>query len=505
MAHQPYRLSALWVRFALLCLLPPFFCLTWQSRAFAVEKPADAPVCNDSLTEPVSAENRQSSLLPLFALAEDAVTAPLPAAEKRHDRLFSMESPDRLFGYRRGNIHPLLTLQGIWTDNLYNINIDERSSFLTVVSPGIWIGFPWLEDIPVSYTAANAAIGGSRFMVTDADDFERLQAYLFGGLDYRYYSADADISYLAWKVEGFFRYNMPAGFSLQLLDRYSRERDSFDRGSFQAGDFITDQGTISVTTPSSIRDYSSNLADFSLSYDMTDTYSLNGKYSRFLLVYDDEENSWLNRTDNGFSLAFSYHYSPKTSFFAEYSMVFITYDRDTGNDSAHTFYYGGVDWQGTAKTSLSAKAGYQIKQYDSDQIDGSSAFSMEGLLSYKITEKTGISFSLYKALEETDSFTARGIDTIAGRLAYEQRFSYRLHGKCAFSYELNDYQEFPRYEYGGVSQRKDTIFAVKPSIEYILRDWITVDLAYSFENRDSNDNPYDYTSQSVILTLNFSI
>ena len=43
---------------------------------------------------------------------------------------------DNLFGLEGGYFHPYITLQGEYTDNLYNIKTNKTSNFLTTLSPG---------------------------------------------------------------------------------------------------------------------------------------------------------------------------------------------------------------------------------------------------------------------------------------------------------------------------------------------------------------------------------
>lgn len=429
-------------------------------------------------------------------------TEPNPPA----DRIFGLPGAGELFGYRAGNVHPFISLREEWTDNLYNVNFDEKSNFLTVVSPGIWFGLPRLDEIPLDFATYNGAVGGKRFFVTERNAFERFQAYLFAGLDYNHNSADSDLNHANWQVEGLFQYSMPFGLSWRFIDRLARARDKYDIGSFQPADFSVEEDNVTIiSTPSLIRKYYANLASFDLNYDAGDNLSGLFNYSNFYLHYDDAVNEWLNRTDDALSFSLSYHYSPKTSFFVEYTHAFIAYDQDPANDSQDMFYYSGVNWKGSGKTSLTAKGGYQRKKFDDVEQDDLDTLALAAQLNYNITEKTKISLKLYKALEESDNITSRGVDTTAVRLRYDQRFSYRLAGSCDFSYEQNNYRGPSGVTSSAAgTDRDDLRFMVRPAIVYTFREWLTGELAYSFENRDSNENLYDYTSQTVLLSLNIA-
>jgi hypothetical protein len=419
-------------------------------------------------------------------------------------QLFGTDDPDRLFGIRGGFVHPSLLFREEWTDNLYNINQDQQSNFLTVVTPGIWFGFPRMEEAPLSLSLNNGAIGGHHFLVADSKSFDRFQAYLAGTLDYKLYSANADLNDTSWQLAGFARYNMPAGLSLHVLDTFSADRDRFDRGTFASQQSPTPQQDPALTaSPSFIRDYISNLVNTGLEYTMTDRYTVNFSYTNFSLIYDDDD-AWLNRSDNSFTLSLSYHFSPKTSFITEYSHALVSYEEQDANDSTNTFLYGGLNWKGSSRISLAAKVGYQEKEFSTGDEADSGAFSMEGVFDYLISDKTKISFSTYKALEETNTLGSRGMDTIAAKMRYEQRFAYRLGGGCELLYEQNDHDGFVGTDQTG-DPRRDTTFAVRPSVDYLFRDWLTAELAYTYENRNSNDNQYDFSTQTIILGLNFAL
>ncbi|MFZ5797028.1 MAG: outer membrane beta-barrel protein [Desulfobulbaceae bacterium] len=420
--------------------------------------------------------------------------------------LFGSDDPDRLFGLRGGFLHPSLLLKEEWTDNLYNIRDGKKSNFLTVVSPGIWLGFPRMEEAPLNLTLNNGAVGGYRFLITDSKSFERFQAYLAGTLDYKLYSADSDLNETFWQALAFARYNMPSGLSFHILDNFSSDRDRFDRGSFPADQDTAAQPDISDSLqPAYIRDYTANLFNSGLKYELRKYYTLAVSYTNFILAYDDE-NDWLSRSDNTYTLSVTYHLSPKTSFFAEYSYGLVSYDEETNNDSINAFYYGGVTWKSGSRTSISAKGGYQTKEYKNIDVSDSSAFSMEAVFDYLISDKTKISFIAYKALEETSILGISGMDTIAGKLRYEQRFTYRLAGSCELAYEENDHSDFLEYGSSRTGEpRLDRTYSIRPALRYIFRDWLTAELSYTYDNRDSSDIEYDFSTQTVFLGLKFAL
>lgn len=462
--------------------------------------------------------------IPVYAAAQETSAAPPPPLEiaakadvpeninTRNDPGTAEEtrsdySTDEIFGSRSGLFHPYLSIREEWTDNLYNINFDEQSNLLTVLSPGIWIGLPRMQKIPLTLYPHNAAIGGVRFAVPTADSFDRFQAYLLAGADYKNYSEQSDLNHTAWRIEGLLQYNMPLGLSFRMFDKFTGDRDRYDIGSFVPEDFtVQEDGILLASSPSRIREYYSNQANITAIYELSDSYSLQFDYLNFYLDYDDEVNAWLDRMDHRYSVSLKYTYSPKTSLFLEYDFADIRYDTETDNDSSNSFYYAGVKWMATAKTTLSAKGGYQVREYDIVENNDNDTFSMEMALNYLITDKTKITMNVYKALEETDSLASRGRDTIVARIRYDQNFTYRIRGNVEFWYETSDYGGLERdgfFQTAG--NREDKEFQVRPAVQYTISDWLLAELAYSFENRDSNDNLFDFTTHTLIFSLNAAL
>ncbi|GAB4346393.1 MAG: hypothetical protein Kow0089_23730 [Desulfobulbaceae bacterium] len=409
---------------------------------------------------------------------------------------------EKMFGPRGGILHPYFSMQGEWTDNLYNINIDEQESFSTVTAAGLWYSIPRRDEVPVRFSINNSAVGGTRFSLDTGEDFERFQAYLFGGADYTTYSNFSDLDYTSWRLEGLYQQNFPAGFSIRVLDRFSGDRDYYDIGSFLPRDFTNQDGTTVVSsTPSLLREYISNLASLAVLVEITKNLTGRFEYSNFLLDYDETENNWLDRTDDRYTGSLAWDFSPKTRFFFEYNLVQLSYDTDTAANGSSDFYYAGIRWKGSEKSSLTARAGFQERLFDDGR--SLSGFATEMQMNYAVTEKTRLSFELYKAIEESNSFVNSGMDTIAAAFHYRQQFSYRFLGRMDFLYEKNDYERFTRESFNdSIAGREDMRFSFRPALEYTLRDWIMFDLAYLFENRDSNDNQYDFTTQTLSLSMN---
>ena len=393
-----------------------------------------------------------------------------------------------LFGTEGGYIHPFLSLTGEYTDNLYNVDTDKKNNFLTRVSPGIWFSVPSSKEPPLNIDPSNSAAGGLQLALPSTESFDRLNAYLLGALDIKFYSEDSDLNDTDALVEGLFQYNLRGGLSVRLVDRFTHAQDQFDAGN--------------ATSAENLRRYDSNIGLLGADLDFSEKFGAKLEYSNFWLSYGDDIDEFLNRMDNSISAYAIYKYSVKTDFFLEYRYVDISYDTATVKDSNDNFIYGGITWDSTEKTALSLKAGYQDKSYKEDDLSQSDtdALALEMLLDYRFSPKTSFSLGLSHKIDESDSALALNRKTFTGTLGYNQKFTERLTGVCKFSYSNEDYDQI-----ASAPVRRDDRFFVKPALQYTLKDWLMAELAYSYDSRNSKDDFFDYDSNTVYFSLNSSL
>lgn len=393
---------------------------------------------------------------------------------------------DNLFGVEGGYFHPYISLEESFTDNLFNVDSNTTSNILTTLSPGIWFTLPRKQIIPITITPHNSAPGGLALQLDDYDSADKFQLYALAGTDLLFYSEDSDLNTADVTLEGLGRYNMASGLSLQILDRYALGHDEF---------------SVDGATDSNQREFQSNIAMATADWDITEKLRIKSDFSHFYLDYDESFNDFLNREDNSLDLYAFFNYSPKSSLFVEYKYTDVEYDTATDTDNKQNFYYGGVTWLTTEKLSLLFKAGLQQKEYkkqgagyiDSDNL----ALDMQIL--YRFTVKTEATLDMYRLVEESDSSVASEKEVFGVRFKYSQEFTEKITGKFAFFYENADYNQLITQD------RSDDTFEFKPSVQYLFQDWLMGELGYSYETDDSSDDFFDYNTNTVFFSLNFSL
>ena len=429
-------------------------------------------------------------MCPILALAlEEPLPGSMSGGEQESLLPEDGDTASEAYGPAGGYVHPYITIGGEYTDNLFNVFEDEKTNFLTQISPGIWFALPRTKEVPITITPHNTAAGGLQYELEEyaKDDFNRSNAYILGGLDFKFYSEDSDLNTTNGRLEGLYRYNMKNGLSLQILDRYSHDNDDFDIGA---------------VARTSQRQYDSNLLELSADWEISERIRAKVNYNNFYLNYDEDADSFLNRDDNAIGLYGYLNYTETSSFFINYDYIDVSYDDEDfdAKNNDQQFIYVGWDWASTDKTDLLIKIGYQKKKYNDNTIftDNPDDFAFELQGEHDFTEKTKLITIITRKMEETDSFVASGIDLLAAWFRLSHDFSQRLSAQLDLSYENADYDQIIPVE------RDDDRYTIRPAVQYIFNDWFMGELAYSYEKRNSTQEIFDYKTNTFYLYLNFA-
>ena len=387
-----------------------------------------------------------------------------------------------IFGKRGRYYHAFLSLYGAYDDNIFNISEDEESDIITVISPGIQLAFPATRTKPMSIATATTTSGGLVYDRFEEPGFQQFQSYLAYNPRFLIFAENTDENTVNHEAQGSLQYNLRGGLSFSLVDRFVQ---NFDRN--EAG--------ISTETDT----YRSNLADLIVSYAITEKTLFRVDYSNFIVFYTDAKNEDRNRTDNAASGYLFFKIRSKTSLFAQYNIIDISYDEDSVRDSREQRILGGVYRNMTEKTKGSFRIGYGLREFDDAQIDDAEGIVFEARLDYQVTPKTSLGLGAYHRNEETPDSTANYVVSTSATATYRQK----LTDKFTFAFELlyrdEDYQ-------GGVSkERSDQFFSPSPSIKYAFRDWISAGLTYGYRQRESNEDAFDYTGNRVVFEIRGAI
>ncbi|MEW6586227.1 MAG: outer membrane beta-barrel protein, partial [Nitrospirota bacterium] len=297
---------------------------------------------------------------------------------------------------------------------------------------------------------------------------------------YSKYSRGNTVSH---KAEGLFQYNLRGGLSFEVLDQFLASHDAWGSGISQELD-----------------KYRSNLANFIVTYDLSDRVKLRVDYANFLVNYTASRNAFRDRDDNVISGYVYYKFKPKTALFAEYEFADIEYRNDVLSNSMEHHYYGGLQWDITAKTKGSVKAGYGVKDFRNPQIDTGDYFIMEAQMDYAFTPKTSLMLKGARKTEETNISTTNYIVSNSVELEYLQRLTAKILGDIRLYYAHDAYKGDLTF-FGETKERKDRYFSGALAFQYKFREWLEMDAGYVYSLRDSSFSDFDYTNNTVFLRV----
>ncbi|OGW38105.1 MAG: hypothetical protein A2Y97_08475 [Nitrospirae bacterium RBG_13_39_12] len=392
-----------------------------------------------------------------------------------------------IFGRRGGYLHPFLSITEYYTDNVFNTRDDKESGFATVISPGIWLAVPRINQRLLSIDSSSTSPGGFRFSRSKDSTFRRYQTYLLYAADIEQFSKYSSENSTSHRVEGLLQYNFRGGLSIDLVDQFLMSHDIRGTG-------ISNE----------LDKYMTNLIGLMLTYDVSRRFNLRFDYSHFLVDYDATRNDFRERNDNAFSGYVFYRLQPKTSLFVQYEFIDIIYNENIMSNSQEHNYFAGLSWDITAKSKGSIKAGYGSKDFTDSSIGNSKNFIMEAQINHRFTPKTSLTIKGARSINETNISTTDFILTNLVELIYTQRLTAKLTGNISLSYINDNYKDNLTFD-GVTKARKDNLYSGAIGLQYKFREWLDLGAGYIYTKRDSNFSDFDYTNNAIFIRVSGSL
>lgn len=193
---------------------------------------------------------------------------------------------------------------------------------------------------------------------------------------------------------------------------------------------------------------------------------------------------------------FFYRVAPKTRAVFEIRAEDIDYKLSSSDlDNTEMKYLAGVTWDVTAKTTGTAKFGYQNKDYDSASREDQDGASWEVAVQW--APLTYSTFDLMTSQEyEEASGDEDGIDTETFSLTWNHAWNDRFSTQAMLSHMNEDYIGLDRED------KTDTVMV---GFNYELQRWLAVNLAYTYKDKDSDEAEESETQNLFMLTLQGSM
>jgi len=268
------------------------------------------------------------------------------------------EISGNIFGESGSIYHPFLSLTEIYSTNIYRTEDDTESDLTTVITPGIWISVPKTSEKLLDIETSNNSPGGLNLSRIKPETFRRYQGYFLAATEIRQSLNNADEdqdegysdpNIVNFKGDGFFQYNLRGGLSFDFIDQFRNSHEPYGLGVSPDQD-----------------QYTSNLFQSLLSYDITEKFSVRMDYSNFQIAYNDQDSfvdyniTDYDRSDNIVSGYIFYKIRPKTAVFSDIEYMDISYNSNKDYDSNEMRYMVGVSWDITEKSNGIFKAGLGV-------------------------------------------------------------------------------------------------------------------------------------------------
>lgn len=215
--------------------------------------------------------------------------------------------------------------------------------------------------------------------------------------------------------------------------------------------------------------------------------------------YDGEQINFLARDREFQSVYSSFYYrlAPRTDFVFDIGHKDISYDislnPENPLDSEELRALIGVKWESTAATSGYLKIGYQQKEFDSALREKFDGVDWEIGVIWEPVKYSTIELSTSNDTQETNG-EGNFIETKSIQLSWNHNWLERF--SSSFSIDVDK----DRYE-REANVREDDIIRTRIGAKYQFRRWIQFELAYIFDQRDSNRDLIDYDRNQYRMQL----
>ncbi len=450
-----------------------------------------------------------------------------------------------VFGKKKHYLHGFLSATQSFTTNLYKTDRDPEACWATFLTPGIWASVSPTAKRSVEIVTANASPGGLainpftpinykpfQFYVLYSPQLEiyhnqSIKAYQDTDLgegvinteDISQFTGQDSLNRLTHRVDAYVSYHSGNKLFLRVMDQYKISYDAFSERAYTIDD-----------------KYKSNVFNISGIFDATNRLRLRLDYSNFDLDYKDQINSDADRMDNSIAAYLFFQMTSKTSAFIEYEFADINYNT-TDKDSHEHRYFAGLRWRMTGKSSGQIKGGFGKKTDTSTSVFpdtdiqisdiSKSNWMAEIQIDHNINSRTNLTLNGYRKYDEVlehrydygdfknfyaDYTLAHFVGLKLSReitskiyLNLDTSFFYDEFEGSGADYGFRDtfrgafgsdlFVHIPRYQ----KQRRDTEFAVSPSINFDIFNWLTINGAYVYTAHDSNYPAHDYFDHTFFV------
>jgi len=381
--------------------------------------------------------------------------------------VFSKPAPQAI-AMGGGKLIPTIKFTEEYNDNIFSQNdslFSTKSSMISRLAPVV----QFLSEIDASYMA-----------VTYTGDFG-------------YYHSSSDDNYddHTLSFDGLFRptdlYTVGLGASLGHLHENRGEGSSEGINA----ELRKEPDEYDIDNANLLFDFGRDTARFGF----TGTAS----HTKIKYTTNRKDTQFRDRRETDFGGRFYGRAGGKTRFFAEIGRKEFSYSTDPplgpGIDSVNDVYYIGASWDATGKTSGSVRFGRLEKDFDSSELKDGDINVWDVDITWSPRTYSAFVFSTSQDANESNG-TGTFIEARNTSLAWFHSWSARTRTTVSIGIGTDQFEN---------SQREDDRQIYSLGVDYDWRRWVTVGATYSYIERDSNFNIFDFERNLFVVTFDISL
>ncbi len=163
-------------------------------------------------------------------------------------------------------------------------------------------------------------------------------------------------------------------------------------------------------------------------------------------------------------------------------------------DSTQISYLLGVKWDATAQSSGFAKIGYQEKDFDSALREDFDGIDWAAGIIWEPVEYSEVELSTRNDTNETNG-EGNFISGRAHEVIWRHEWLERLRSSASYTWGSDRYEG----QITNFGTRKDDLVKFKTSLFYQFRRWISIEVGYIYDKRDSNRTAIEYDRNQFII------
>lgn len=368
-------------------------------------------------------------------------------------------------------LRPSLALQTTHNDNINLTAENEKSDFISIISPSC--------SLEHSLSARGLASLGYT-------------------ADYAYYSSYKTKNWRTNQLDFNANYESPGGIILKIVDSFMESEDPY--------------GAANEYGEGEQKKRWSNTLNGKIGFDLRNRIKLSGTFYRSKQDYDDNLLDWSQDYKNEeYGLGIQFRIMPKTWFFSRYYIGETDYTTSSpagyagapvneSNDADFSWkrLNAGFTTDPTSKIRGELNFGYKWKNYKNSTdsygnlYDDKNTWIAQTQIAYLMSPKTKLSFVLSRALWASGSASNEFYESLQLGANIDHRFKKKLNLNASVNSRFNDYNT-------PVSgpKRSDDRLDLKLGLTYQINRWFAVSTKYSFADKDSNYSEYSYRNNRL--------